>query len=269
MSAPRSLSGHSLEGDVLVRLVYVDEAGIGNPKEEPILTVGAVIVHADKQLVAVERALDKLVKRHIPEVHWPTFVFHATHLFNWGGAVFTKNNPDWPLSRRLEIADEIAAIPHRYGLCLAIGICERAKFPSDPAIRANLTKEGEIIAAHAVTFSACAMKVDLWMRQNAPTEICMVIVEDNHRMRSHLRFAQNYLQSPLHDDEQSRYFPLKKIKEDPLFQPKRPSSVLQLADFWTYIGKRIAMNPSDDRWHRFYEPMKPHVWEPFQQGLPS
>ena len=97
MTGPLSLSGHPLEGDRIVRLVYVDEAGIGHSGEEPFLTVGAVVVHADKQLIAVERYLDKIVKRHIPQEHWGDFVFHATHLFNGGGKVFTRNNPDWPL----------------------------------------------------------------------------------------------------------------------------------------------------------------------------
>src|SRR6266436_2288652 len=140
MIGPRSLSGHPLDGDRILRLVYVDEAGIGKPEDEPFLIVGAVVVHADNSLVAVERYLDKIVKRHIPEEHWHDFVFHATHLFNWGGKVFTKNNPAWPLPKRLEIAGELAAVPAKFHLPLIVGICERAKFSSNREIAHNLSR---------------------------------------------------------------------------------------------------------------------------------
>jgi hypothetical protein len=62
--------------------------------------VAGVIIDADKQLVALERHLDKIVARHIPDTHRDNFVFHATHLFNGGGKVFTRNNPEWSLEKR-------------------------------------------------------------------------------------------------------------------------------------------------------------------------
>ena len=248
-----------------MRLVYVDEAGIGHGREEPFLTVAAVVVNADKQLVAIERQLDKIVRRHIPSEHWESFVFHATHLFNWGGPVFTKDHPDWPLSRRLEIAREIAAIPGRFKLPLMVGICERAKFPSNPEIAANLSKQQVTVAAHVTTFTACATKVEHWMRRHASDEICMMIVEDNDQARQHIRTFQQYYQknsSLIEMDAEARsYFPFRKIKEDPLFQGKRPSSVLQLADFWAYIAKRVEMNPNHHFFFPLYEQMHPQVWE--------
>jgi hypothetical protein len=97
-----------------VRLVYVDEAGISDKRQEPFLVVAAAIVDADKQLVALERHLDKIVARYIPPQHHDNFVFHASHLFNGGGKIFTRNNPDWPLPKRLAIADELAAIPAKF-----------------------------------------------------------------------------------------------------------------------------------------------------------
>ena len=81
-----------------MRLVYVDEAGISDKKQEPFLVVAGVIIDTDKQLVALERHLDKIVARHIPPQHRENFVFHASHLFNGGGKVFTRNNPEWPLA---------------------------------------------------------------------------------------------------------------------------------------------------------------------------
>lgn len=106
---PRSLSGHSLVGCKLLRLVYIDEAGISNPKQEPFLVVAGVIVHADQKLNAIERHLEHILERHIPARQRDGFVFHATELFNGGGKVFRRQKSDvigpveWPLERRLKI----------------------------------------------------------------------------------------------------------------------------------------------------------------------
>jgi hypothetical protein len=56
----RALCGGELSGERLVRLVYMDEAGIGKLADEPALVVGAVILNADRQLAQVERALISL-----------------------------------------------------------------------------------------------------------------------------------------------------------------------------------------------------------------
>ena len=63
------------------------------------------------------------------------------------------------------------------------------------------------------------------------------------------------------DAEARKVFPFRRIKHDPLFEPKKRSSILQLADFWAYVAKRIAMNPEDRRYRRFYDPMHAQYWQ--------
>ncbi len=53
----RSLTGHTLRGASLVRLVYLDEAGISKTAEEPYLVVAAVIVHADNETGPLSKEL--------------------------------------------------------------------------------------------------------------------------------------------------------------------------------------------------------------------
>ena len=53
----QSLSGTPLSGDKVMRLVFMDEAGISNPEQEPFVTVSGVIVDADRLLIAIERHL--------------------------------------------------------------------------------------------------------------------------------------------------------------------------------------------------------------------
>jgi hypothetical protein len=59
------------------------------------------------------------------------------------------------------------------------------------------------------------------------------------------------------DDDTKKHFPLRKIKEDPLFQPKRQSHPLIFADFCAYVWKKILMG--DRRYDRFFEPLRKQV----------
>ena len=66
-----------------MRMTFIDEGGTS--QSEPFYVVGAIIIGGDEVYVAVEAALDKIVREHIPEEHQEGFVFHATHIFS--GAV--------------------------------------------------------------------------------------------------------------------------------------------------------------------------------------
>lgn len=261
----RALGGGKLSGNRIVRLVYVDEAGISNPKHEPFVVVAGAVIHADNTLRAVERYLDRLIKRHIPEKDQKDFVFHAAELFNGGGKVFVRSkaddpDPEWPLEKRLKIADELALIPKKFKLPLALGFVERANFPLSPEFPKPLTPRDRTIGAHVTAFGQCCMLVELWMRRNASNEICMMIVEDNDQARTLIRETLAFNQTDMGDlmDEQwKKVFPFRKIKEDPLFQKKRTSSALQVADFCAYVFKKILME--DERYERFYNPMRKQV----------
>ena len=242
----------------MVRLVYVDEAGISDKRQEPFLVVAGVIIDADKQLVALERHLDKIVARHIPPEHHGDFVFHASHLFNGGGKVFTRDNPEWPLQKRLAIADELAAIPAKFRIPLPMTWVERANFPSNAEYRSIRTDAEKTLAAHVAAFVACAIQVEQWMRRQTNGEVCMMVVEDNDNARRFIRQFQNYYQTQDVakdlDAEARKFFPFRRIKHDPLFEPKKRSSILQLADFWAYVAKRFAMDTEDRRYRRFMIP---------------
>jgi hypothetical protein len=120
------------------------------------------------------------------------------------------------------------------------------------------------IAAHVATFFHCAIKVEHWMRIHSDDEVCMLIIEDNSDAR---RYIKADFVMPLMSEKEQRYFPFQRIKEDPAFQGKVPGSILQLADFWAYIAKRVVMNPN----HRIYRPlfdaMSGQIWEPDSLAL--
>jgi hypothetical protein len=257
---PLRLFGGRLCGDRIVRLVYIDEPGISNPAHEPFLVVAGVIVDADRKLVAVERHIEKLAARWIPEGQRPGFVFHATEIFNGGGKVFRRHDPSWPVERRLEIAASLAEIPRRFDLPVAIGFVDRANAPGVQRIVDNTDTRNPTVAAHLLAFMSCAMQIEHWMRRNTKGEVCMLIVEDNEQARRILREQLVEHQRPEIalglDEQHKKHFPLRKIKQRPSFEPKDPRSVLQLADFCAYVAKRVFARPDDAHWARFYEPWR-------------
>jgi hypothetical protein len=71
------------------------------------------------------------------------------------------------------------------------------------------------------------------------------------------RFHQDRRKDWPLDPQIRKHFPFRKIKHDPLFEPKRKSSVLQIADFCAYVLKRFLMQ--DRRYDRYVEKIWPQV----------
>jgi hypothetical protein len=244
----RSFSCVPMEGDRVVRLVYLDEAGLSNPSQEPFLVVAGIVVNADKQLNAIENYLENLMHRHIPPEHHEGFVFSAKHIFNGNKTVFDRNK--MPLSKRLEIVRDLAAIPKKFNLQFSIGFLERSRLLE--SLPRELSGADKTVASHALAFMTCAMSVEQWMRRYAPNEVCMLVAENNDQARKFITDSQRYHQdkkivSNLSELER-RFFPLRKIKEDPLFQPKRQNHPLVIADFVAYVWKKALMKDSRYDW---------------------
>lgn len=253
----RALGGGRLDGRKLVRLVYLDEAGISNPTQEPYVVVAGIIVHADHQLEPLEKALNNLIAKHIPEDQQERFVFHAKDLFH-GGGVFDRQK--WTLEKRLQIADEIAALPKKLHLRVALSWLERSQAVAAYDIPASFGTRDKSIAVLTSAFIVCVTQVERWMRQHAKNEVCMLVVEDNPDARSTIARVQRSYQDRnfIVSDDVKNYFPFKKIKEAPLFQKKEHSSPLQMADFCAYVCKRWVMEglSQQGRYWRYLEPMK-------------
>ena len=249
-----------------MRLAFMDEAGISRPEEEPFLVVAGIIVDGDNALNGVENQLERIMKRHIPPEFWDGFVFHATELFNGGGKVFKRTRsdfigpPQWPLDRRLEIADEIMAIPKKFALEITYGFIERATFKDH--FHFPDTTLGQItIAQQVAAFSTASIFIERWMRKNASGENCVLVVENNDRAKALMRDMHQWHQgnkvADVLNDFGKKLLAFRKIRQDPLFQDKRPSNTLIIADFCAYVWKKILMD--DKRYGRFFEPIRKRV----------
>jgi hypothetical protein len=249
-----ALGGGLLQGENAVRLVYVDEAGIS--RKEPFVVVAAAIVHGDQKLNEIKRYFDRLVARHIPPEHQNEFVFHAKEIFG-GGKIIKRNDPAWPDEKRFAIADDLAAIPQKFGLPIAMGFIEKATFPpSKTPLPFEISEKDKDVLPHVTSFLTCAMHVEQWVRRNASNENCLMVAENNDQAKKLIAATQRYHQEHrtefLVGEEVRKHFPFRKIQEDPLFQNKRKSNPLQIADFCAYVFKRILMQ--DRRYDRFFGP---------------
>lgn len=244
-----------------MRLIYFDEAGLANPRHEPFLVVAGIMVHGDEQLNKVKIELERLLWRHVPPHQRSAFVFHATELFNGGGRVFKRYGADfigaaeWPRERRLQIADEFAQILAQYRLPIAVGFADRQKFLEDFPQFQSLDQKNKNIMTHTVAYATSAVLAENWMRDHVPSENCLMVVEDNDQARESLRNFHNLLQNKeifsYANHEKFGLVHLQRVQEDPLFQPKKPSNPLILADFVAYVFKRILADNTGP-YTRFY-----------------
>src|SRR5262245_48790358 len=103
-----SLSGHPLKGWKPVKQVYLDEAGIGSLKDEPVLVVVGVMVDPDQNWRLIESRLRALARQHFPGLHDYFFRFHAKDVFH-GTGLFPRSS--WPREKRWDLLKQLVSLP--------------------------------------------------------------------------------------------------------------------------------------------------------------
>jgi hypothetical protein len=257
---PPHTTGGQLHGDRIVRLIYLDEAGISNPAQEPMMVVAGIALNADNQFKAVETHLDELVRKHIPEDQRPGFVFHAMEVFH-GTKRFDRGI--WPFEKRLEILDDLAAIPKKFDLPICFGGTDRISMPQ--LLKGPATPPLIEQIAHAHAFFKFVMQMEVVMRATIQNEVAMLIAEDREQVRKMLKIAHSILRG-----RPSRQFkdilseiavppfdsllPLERIVETVHFAQKGESSLLQVADICAFAIKRHIVKASHS--DRLYGPLR-------------
>jgi hypothetical protein len=80
-----AFGGGPLNGDSLVRILYLDESGIGKITHEPHLLVAGVLVHGDKQWVPVRDHLRSLLEGAVPAGQPIPKCLHAVDIYHGRG----------------------------------------------------------------------------------------------------------------------------------------------------------------------------------------
>jgi hypothetical protein len=249
----RSISGTRLHGSCLVRLTYLDDAGLFNKAQEPFIVIGAAVIDADKQLIAVEDHIESLVRKHIPEKDWDGFVFHATEL--WSGGKYFKRE-EWPKEKRLAILEDLAAIPKQFDIPITFGFQAR-EFMRPSFYPPHYTDRDRELQGHVDAFTRCCETVEHFMRECTEDEITLLIFEDRDSVRQLVKEAHALYRDPKRMKAFGHflYFPFTKIRDTVHFAKKSESRHLQIADTCTFIIKKHLMK--DPAIAPFYEALKP------------
>lgn len=254
-----------------MRLAYLDESGISTQKQEPFLVVAGVIIHGDKQLAAVEDHLTNIIKDHFPDENSSTFFLRATDLFSGG-----KYRDIISFDERLEILDELAGIPTKFGLRISYAALEKAKFPKH--FLGPKTKKKEIdILQHASAFFNCSIGIEVFMRATTKDENAMIVAEKRPEVESAIRAIHRVMKDPelmkaaeVKEDDWPfvKLLPFERIRDVPHFANKRESKLLQLADLAAFAIQRYLSKKKHSE--RLYNPLKKcFIWPPiFLKGFP-
>jgi hypothetical protein len=249
-----SLSGHPLKGDQLVRLVYLDEAGIGNPKQEPIVVVGGIVVNADREWKALERYLIDMADEFAPAKHRHEFIFHAKDVFH-GGGFFPRSR--WNKEDRWKILEHLCDIPKKFDIPIVWGKVIRSEFANrypDEPLRMQAVK------CQTIAFNACSIGIEFYMKRYAgENEVASIVMENNDQARSMIKefhsFARNPLNAPWLKEKGFGKFAFERIIDTVHFAEKTDSSLLQVADAVSFCMKRYLMNTPESS--RFYDALRP------------
>ncbi len=135
----------------------------------------------------------------------------------------------------MEILNALLAIPRRFYLPLVFGFIRKL-----PEQDAELTAHDASIFNCARAFTLAALGSEEYMRRETkPRELATMIVENNSDTNATIVRMQRLVRSPqalaqLQPDFH-RLLPLRKIVEDPLFQPKMSSPILPIADACAFV----------------------------------
>jgi len=240
-----------------MRFVFTDEGGIS--RTEPFVVVTGIFVGADDQLVRLENELERLKAKYIPTGDRRDFVFHATEI--WSGTRFFRDRKRWPLEKRLEILHKLARLPRKLNIPIVYEAVERAQFDlSEVAEREGRdpTPSEHSIAAHAVAFCACTLRIEQLMRLKWRNEVAQLVAEDNDQVRALVKGAHENFRDPSKADGKiipNTVLPFRKIRGSVHFTSKAESPPLQLADVCAFIIRgHLARHPHNKA---FYDRLKP------------
>jgi len=253
---PRLLGfgGHPLEGDRLVRIAYLDEAGISNPAHEPYLVVAGIIMHADEHWRPIEEHFRAIARRYLPEEPRP--IFHAMEIFHGTGKFDRKK---WPRSRRIHLLAELCEIPGKFGLPVVAGFHQRQRHRDDILKQYPDSTEAQIqTITHADTFFKAAITIEGWMRRVTRNETVMLIAEDVKKMKSALKVLHSgYTDRYAEVGIDGKTFHSTRIIETVHFAAKAESMPLQIADACAFVIKRHLMDKEDA--DGYYDLLSPHI----------
>ena len=236
----RALLGGELEGDKLVRFIYVDEAGIS--ANEPVTVVVGLIIHADTQWRLSEAKVREVLEA-VPDCFRQNFIFHAKTV--WGSKIYREK---WNMKDRLAFLREMMSIPYQLNIPIALSIGRRnAEIPHPK----GLAKEK---FQHAMAFVYCMAKADAYLkRYGEPGEVATIVAEDVPNLRRFFRALLPFIRDRsswldsltfkkgemLNAEDLDPSWKISRIIDTVHFTEKAHAPLLQIADACAYGFRRF------------------------------
>lgn len=236
-----------------LRYVFIDEAGTSTP--EPVSVVVGVIVHADNQMIAAEKAVQDALELIPLHLRNRCEQFHAKAI--WGDKSLRDS---WSIEERKKLLQTMMAIPREINLAIAVGACRRdTQLPPEALKSISLTQ-----AHHGIAFQECIAWTDLWIRKFAgANEIATVIAEDVPETKRLLKHMANWLRTtgyiapaqdvrihqpmgtfPLATKDEFRRKTVTRIRTPIYFANKSEEPLLQIADACAFGFRRFLARQS-------------------------
>ncbi len=239
-----ALGGGELVGENMARHAYVDEAGIANPKHEPVIVVAGIILHVDTQWRALHEHFNTLLVKHVPEGKRDGFVFHAKDIWHGEGNVFGRDV--WRGGDRREALFDLCRTVGKFKLPVVWGHTDRKEVAEaleyDNKNPISLTRISFMSA-----FVDCAVRAEMWMNKYGMDECLSFVVENNNDFRNFAKAAYRELKKKdsVFNARISGRAPIRHIIDGPSFMEKEDAPPLQLADASAFVIKRYFSGRND------------------------
>jgi hypothetical protein len=233
-----------LKYDDRVRLVYLDEAGIGDPAKDQFSVMAGVMVDADTQWKPLQKHFASLVERFVPADQREGFVFHAMDIWH-GSGVFDRKS--WK-GDRFEVIRSLCETITEFKLPVVLGHSNKVKVvEAVPDIRGP--KEINRTAFMGA-FAECAVEAEQWMRMYAPKEVAVLVAENNNELRRYAKAIHNIFsrgEVPEFMFDLVKELPYQNLIDTVYSAEKREAPPLQLADLMAFLYRRFLVGVHSDR----------------------
>lgn len=223
-------------------LVYLDESGIGDIQNERYVVVAGVIVQAE-QYKTVQKRIEEVRDKHVPEKYRKGFVFHASDLFKGSEKPISKT--EFPLEKRRDALEELISIIADLNLPVVMAHQDREVVRRD---HPTMNAQEAVVFTQAITATACMVSVEAFTQRYAlPSTLALTIYENNDQAKKRVKEMHKEMLNPdnLHkfadpkDVERVRnLIPLQRVIDTAHFAEKTEAPILQLADVCAYFIKR-------------------------------
>ena len=234
-----------------MRILYLDESGIGQIDKDPALVVAGVLIDPDTQWMPLASRLRSILSDAIPDGVKAPKHLHAKDIYH-GTKEFSRDK--WEVERRFKILDRVAALPEEFQLPVVWTSMDRKAFARE---HPGMPAAEQLRNIYTIAAVSCFFQVEVYMRaMGKDLEAASIIMESNSDLQRRIPEVFSYMRDldPTSDYPAWRnVLPLQRLIDAPAYQPKTASSILQLADFCAFAIKRRLEGRADSA--RFTGPM--------------